>query len=235
MRSGGVYLSGNTFEQVRGKTPFTFDDHGEKQLKNIGRPVRIYAAKLRGLGTASAVVSNVILDAKAPLPLPDKPSIAVLPFQNMSGDPEQEYFTDGMVEDVITALSRFKSLFVIARNSTFTYKGRAVDIKQVGRETAVRYVLEGIASERVQPDYELLVSLLTPRQAPIFGPTKWTESYKTSLTFKTGSRPAWSAWLRRPLSMLSLSAPSTSRLTNSTVTIFTFVERRWPIEEHRMR
>ena len=140
---GGVYLSGNAFEQVRGKTPFTFDDHGEKKLKNIDRPVRIYAAKLRGLGIASAVVSNVILDAKAPLPLPDKPSIAVLPFQNMSGDPEQEYFADGMVEDVITALSRFKSLFVIARNSTFTYKGRAVDIKQVGRELGVRYVLEG--------------------------------------------------------------------------------------------
>ena len=82
-------------------------------------------------------------DARQPLPLPDKPSIAVLPFQNMSGDPEQEYFSDGMVEDIITALSRFKSLFVIARNSSFTYKGKAVDIKQVGRELGVRYVLEG--------------------------------------------------------------------------------------------
>jgi adenylate cyclase len=82
-------------------------------------------------------------DIQKPLPLPDKPSIAVLPFQNMSGDPEQEYFADGMAEDIITALSRFKSLFVIARNSTFTYKGKAVDIKQVGRELGVRYVLEG--------------------------------------------------------------------------------------------
>ena len=82
-------------------------------------------------------------DNSRPLPLPDKPSIAVLPFQNMSGDPEQEYFADGMVEDIITALSRFKSLFVIARNSSFTYKGKAVDIKQVGRELGVRYVLEG--------------------------------------------------------------------------------------------
>src|SRR5262249_31961434 len=78
-----------------------------------------------------------------PPPMPDKPSIAVLPFQNMSGDPEQEYFADGVVEDIITALSRFKSLFVIARNSSFTYKGKAVDIKQVGRELGVRYVLEG--------------------------------------------------------------------------------------------
>ena len=82
-------------------------------------------------------------ETERPLPLPDKPSIAVLPFQNMSGDPEQEYFADGMVEDIITALSRFKSLFVIARNSSFTYKGKAVDIKQVGRELGVRYVLEG--------------------------------------------------------------------------------------------
>src|SRR5439155_596773 len=91
----------------------------------------------------SAVASNLILDAKAPLPLPDKPSIAVLPFQNMSGDPEQDYFADGIVEDIITALSRFKSLFVIARNSSFAYKGKSVDIKQVGRELGVRYVLEG--------------------------------------------------------------------------------------------
>ena len=84
-----------------------------------------------------------VAETESPPPLPDKPSIAVLPFQNMSGDPEQEYFADGMVEDIITALSRFKSLFVIARNSSFTYKGKAVDIKQVGRELGVRYVLEG--------------------------------------------------------------------------------------------
>ena len=88
-------------------------------------------------------LSRHVTAPQTPLPLPDKPSIAVLPFQNMSGDPEQEYFADGMVEDIITALSRFKSLFVIARNSSFTYKGKAVDIKQVGRELGVRYVLEG--------------------------------------------------------------------------------------------
>ena len=141
---GGVYLSANAFEQVRSKTPFAFDDLGERQLKNIDRPVRVYAAKSRDrLGTAASAVMTSAPDAKKPLPLPDKPSIAVLPFQNMSGDPEQEYFTDGMVEDIITALSRFKSLFVIARNSSFTYKGKAVDIKQVGRELGVRYVLEG--------------------------------------------------------------------------------------------
>jgi adenylate cyclase len=104
--------------------------------------VQVWRARLTGQA-ASEVQSGSIASEPKPLPLPDKPSIAVLPFQNMSGDPEQEYFADGIVEDIITALSRFKSLFVIARNSSFTYKGRAVDIKQVGRELGVRYVLEG--------------------------------------------------------------------------------------------
>jgi adenylate cyclase len=136
---GGVYLSGSAHEQVRGKTKFEFDDLGERSLKNIERPVRLYAA--RGAKRASTIAPQA--PEEAPLPLPDKPSIAVLPFQNMSGDPEQEYFADGMVEDITTALSRFKSLFVIARNSSFTYKGRAIDIKTIGRELGVRYVLEG--------------------------------------------------------------------------------------------
>ncbi|WP_198031117.1 adenylate/guanylate cyclase domain-containing protein [Bradyrhizobium sp. th.b2] len=137
---GGVYLSEDAYRQVRGKTAYSFDDLGERSLKNIDRRVRLYAVR-------SAISSAV--DTKSPaetgklLPLPDRPSIAVLPFANMSGDPEQEYFADGVVEDIITALSRFKSLFVIARNSSFTYKSKAVDIKQVGRELGVRYVLEG--------------------------------------------------------------------------------------------
>jgi TolB-like protein len=126
------------------KTPFAFDDLGERQLKNIDRPVRVYAAKSKDrLATAAPGVMASAPETKKPLPLPDKPSIAVLPFQNMSADPEQEYFADGMVEDIITELSRSKSLFVVARNSSFTYKGKAVDIKQAGRELGVRYVLEG--------------------------------------------------------------------------------------------
>jgi TolB-like protein/class 3 adenylate cyclase len=137
---GGVCLSGNAFEQVRGKTGFAFEYLGERSLKNIDRPVQLYAARLASTTPANAQPASASPRALA---LPDKPSIAVLPFQNMSGDPEQEYFADGIVEDIITALSRFKSLFVIARNSSFTYKGRAVDIKQVGREVSVRYVLEG--------------------------------------------------------------------------------------------
>jgi len=116
---GGVCLSGSAFEQVRGKTNFSFDDLGERSLKNIDRPVRLYAVSPASAQTASALTSQ----ARQPLALPEKPSIAVLPFQNMSGDSEQDYFADGMVEDIITALSRFKSLFVIARNSSFAYKG----------------------------------------------------------------------------------------------------------------
>jgi adenylate cyclase len=142
---GGVCLSDDAFRQVRGKTAFAFDDLGEQALKNIERPVRIYAARSSTAATAvhPAADSLASADTAKPLPLPDKPSIAVLPFQNMSGDPEQEYFCDGMAEDIITALSRFKSLFVIARNSSFSYKGKSPDIRQVGRELGVRYVLEG--------------------------------------------------------------------------------------------
>jgi adenylate cyclase len=113
---------------------------GEQSLKNIARPVRVYRVRLTSTETTPKATPSV----GAPLlALPDKPSIAVLPFANMSNDPEQEFFADGIAEDIITALSRYPSLFVIARNSCFTYKGRAVDVKQVGRELGVRYVLEG--------------------------------------------------------------------------------------------
>jgi adenylate cyclase len=132
---GGISISEDAWRQVQGKVAADFVDAGEQNLKNIARPVRVYRVEL---GKQSAA------EPAAPtLPLPDKPSIAVLPFQNMSGDPEQEYFADGMVEDIITGLSRIKWLFVIARNSTFTYKNRVIDVKQVGRELGVRYVLEG--------------------------------------------------------------------------------------------
>ena len=140
----GICISSFAYEQVRGKVPVEFTDLGERTLKNIARPVRVYSSKPSGhVGMATPDVSCAHPETKKQLQLPDKPSVAVLPFQNMSGDLEQEYFSDGMVEDIITALSRFKSLFVIARNSSFTYKGKAVDIKQVGRELGVRYVLEG--------------------------------------------------------------------------------------------
>jgi adenylate cyclase len=130
---GGICISEDAHRQVRGKLELTTEDIGEQKLKNITQSVRVY--RLRPGGAA-------VVTRPTP-PLPDKSSIAVLPFQNTSGDPEQEYFVDGIVEEIITTLSRFKHLFVIARNSSFTYKGRAVDVKQVGRELGVRYVLEG--------------------------------------------------------------------------------------------
>ena len=131
---GGLCISGKVHDEVRGKIEASFEAMGEQRLHNIAAPVSMYAVKA---GVSSAATH------KPALALPDKPSIAVLAFDNLSGDPEQEYFADGMVEEIITALSRIRWLFVIARNSSFTYKGRAIDIKQVGRELGVRYVLEG--------------------------------------------------------------------------------------------
>ena len=139
---GGVCMSDDAYRQVRGKIEVACDDMRPQSLKNIAEPMRAWRVRLT-CQTASAVNSGSTVSQAQVLPLPDKPSIAILPFTNMSGDPEQDYFADGMVEDIITALSHFKALFVIARNSSFTYKGRAVDVKQVGRELGVRYVLEG--------------------------------------------------------------------------------------------
>ena len=142
-RAGGLCVSGVTYDQVRKILPLEFTDLGAQTVKNIEEPIRAYEVKAQGVEASSALgEASSLVDGK-PLALPDKPSIAVLPFENMSGDPEQEYFADGMVEEIITALSRFKWLFVIARNSSFTFKGKAVDIKEVGRRLGVRYVLEG--------------------------------------------------------------------------------------------
>jgi adenylate cyclase len=135
---GGLCLSGAAYEQVRDRVKETFVDLGQKALKNIARPIHVYGIAWNKQRRASEPASE-----KPTLSLPDKPSIAVLPFQNMSADPEQDYFADGMVEDIITGLSRIKWLFVIARNSSFTYRGKAVDVRRVGRELGVRYLVEG--------------------------------------------------------------------------------------------
>ncbi len=134
---GGICLSSDAYRQARGKTDATFEDLGDQALKNVAEPVRVYRV---------AVSNYNAMPAKheaEPAPLPDKPSIAVLPFANMSADPEQEFFSDGITEDIITALSKIQNLLVVARNSTLIYKGRAVDVRQVSREQGVRYVLEG--------------------------------------------------------------------------------------------
>jgi len=131
---GGICIGANVREAVSGKINLTVDDLGERQLKNIARPVRAYILRKPADGKPQAA---------APLSLPDKPSIAVLAFENLSGEPEQDYFADGIVEEIITALSRMKWLFVIARNSSFAYRGRMVDVKQIGGELGVRYLLQG--------------------------------------------------------------------------------------------
>jgi TolB-like protein/class 3 adenylate cyclase len=136
--AGGVFVSNTVHDHVRDRLPFVFEDLGEQQVKNIARPVRVY--RVRDLGATAKTPSA---PASPVLPLPDKPSIAVLPFANMSGDPEQEYFVDGIVEEITTAIARLRWLFVIARNSSFTFKGKTVDVKHVARELGVRYVLEG--------------------------------------------------------------------------------------------
>jgi adenylate cyclase len=143
---GAICLSEDAYRQERARLDLAVSDLGDKELKNIVEPMRVYSLQV-GLGVAAKPPAAAKpAKEERPVPafaLPDRPSIAVLPFQNMSGDPEQEYFVDGMVEDIITGLSRIKWLFVIARNSSFTYRGKAVDVRQVGRELGVRYVLEG--------------------------------------------------------------------------------------------
>jgi adenylate cyclase len=146
--AGGILISGNVHDAVAGRLEAGFKDLGSLELKNIAKPVRAWrvtwaAEDWPGKVERGPAPSIAAAGLAVPPPLPDKPSIAVLPFTNMSGDPEQEYFTDGITEDIITELSRFHELFVIARNSTFTYKGRAVDVRVVASELGVRYVLEG--------------------------------------------------------------------------------------------
>jgi adenylate cyclase len=167
---GGILISEKVHSEVEGKLDVGFEDRGEQQLKNISRPVRAFAVRA---GAHSALIDRL---SAAP-PLPDKPSIAVLPFENMSGDPEQEYFADGMVEEITTALSRFKWLFVVARNSSFTFKGKAVDVKEVGRRLGVRYVLEGSvrkASGKVRITGQLIDALT--------GTHLWADRFERGLT-----------------------------------------------------
>jgi len=176
-RAGGLCISGVTYDQVRKILPLSFTDLGTQIVKNIEEPIRAYEVKAQGEAASSALKEASSLGDRKPLALPDKPSIAVLPFQNMSGDPEQEYFADGMVEEIITALSRFKSLFVIARNSSFTFKGRAADVKEVGRTLGVRYVLEGSvrkASGKVRITGQLIDA--------VTGAHIWADRFERDLT-----------------------------------------------------
>ena len=172
---GGVTVSDAVRGAVRGKVAADFIDQGEQRVKNIAEAVKMYRMSVDGVdqGTPSVLAEQATsVLGEIDLPLPDKPSIAVLAFANMSGDAEHEYFTDGITEDIITELSRFDSLFVIASNSSFNYKGKAVDIKQVGRELGVRYVVEGSirrAGNRVRVTAQLIDALT--------GSHIWAERY----------------------------------------------------------
>jgi len=169
---GGICISGKVYDEVRDKLPIAFKDLGDQKVKNIRAPVRVY----RWTGAAAESTPGMA-GAEGALPLPDKPSIAVLPFDNMSGDPEQEYFVDGLTEDIITGLSRVKSLFVIARNSTFIYKGQPTSVAEVGRDLGVRYVLEGSA-RKVGSRIRVTAQLV---QAETAGHL-WAEKYDRELT-----------------------------------------------------
>ena len=176
-KAGGLCVSGVTYDQVRKILPLSFTDLGAQTVKNIEEPIRAYEIRPQGVEASSALGVASSLGDGRPLALPDKPSIAVLPFQNMSGDPEQEYFADGMVEEITTALSRFKWLFVIARNSSFTFKGKAVDVKEVGRRLGVRYVLEGSvrkASGKVRITGQLIDA--------VTGAHIWADRFERDLT-----------------------------------------------------
>jgi adenylate cyclase len=169
---GGICISRVARDQIRDKLPYSLEDMGEQSVKNIARPVRVYRVR-----EPAAPGEEPLPASPQPLPLPDKPSIAVLPFTNMSAEPEQEFVADGIAEDIITALSRYPSLFVIARNSSFTYKGRAVDVKQVGRDLGVRYVLEGglrKAGNRIRVTAQLVEAET--------GKHVWAERYDRDLT-----------------------------------------------------
>ena len=167
---GSICISGTVFDQVDGKLDLTFDDLGVQEVKNIAKPVRVYSVGIERPGSAAEA------RASKPLPLPDKPSIAVLPFVNMSGDPEQEYFSDGITEDIITELSRFSELFVIARNSSFSYKGKSVKVQDIGRDLGVAYLVEGSvrkAGNRVRITAQLVEA--------VTGNHVWAERYDRDL------------------------------------------------------
>jgi TolB-like protein/Tfp pilus assembly protein PilF len=167
---GSVCISGPVLDQVEGKLDCRFTDLGAKQVKNIARPVHVYRVQFRETDVESSA------KAAMPLPFPDKPSIAVLPFRNLSGDPEQEYFSDGITDDITTQLSRFRSLFVIARRSSFHYKGQSPKVQDIGRDLGVQYIIEGSvrrAANRVRVTAQL-VEAETSNQI-------WAERYDREL------------------------------------------------------
>ena len=217
---GRICISARVQEDAAGRLDPGFEDIGEQALKNIARPVRVFRV----------ATGNRLVPAPA-LPLPDKPSIAVLPFANLSGDPEQEYFADGMVEEIITALSRIRWLFVIARNSSFTYKDQADDVKQVGRELGVRYVLEG-SVRKAGGRVRITAQLIDAPAAPIFGPTALTARSKTSSILRTKWHQASPGSSNPHCRLPRPRVRKTARRTILQLTISTFAPMRWSCRRH---
>jgi adenylate cyclase len=173
--AGGICISGSAYEQIENKLPLRYDYLGEHEVKNIIKPVRVYRAQIESEAVARKPL-EVASKEKMAFPLPDKPSLAVLPFVNMSGSPEQEYFCDGITDQIITSLSMIPRLFVIARNSTFVYKGKAVKVQKVAEEMGVRYVLEG-SVQRSEGRVRILAQLIDA----IKGVHLWSERYDRDL------------------------------------------------------
>jgi adenylate cyclase len=209
-RAGGICVSGRVHEDAHGKLDVAFEDAGEQRLKNIARPIHVHRILLGETPDRSKQTTGTL--ARPSPELPDRPSIAVLPFENISGDPDQEYFADGMVEEVTTALSRIRWLFVIARNSSFTFRGRAIGVKQIGRELGVRYVLEGSvrrAGQRVRIAAQLVEATT--------GEHLWADRFDGSLedVFDLQSKVAISvAGIIEPTLQAAETRRSTDRPTN---------------------
>jgi adenylate cyclase len=172
--TGGICLSGKVYEEIQGRIDLACEDMGPQQLKNIARPIQVYRVDFRGLTGAKPQAS--LSPDKPPLALPDGPSIAVLPFVNMSGDVDQEFFADGLTEDIITALSRFREFLVISRNSTFVYKGKAVNVQEVAKALDVHYVVEG-SVRKVGNRVRITVQLIDARRDRHI----WAERYDREL------------------------------------------------------
>ena len=212
---GGICISDDAFRQVRDKIDIAFEDGGDQQLKNIARPVKVYRIQL-----GESVTRVERASARS-----NRPSIAILPFQNMSGDPEQEYFADGMVDEIITGLSRIKWLSVITRNSTFIYKHKSVAMKEVADKFGVRYVLEG-GVRKSGNRIRITTQLIDVETDAHLGPNNMTDCWRMSLPYRTRSLCAWSAPLSRASGRPKSIAPRARGPTRLMPTISYCVLRR---------
>jgi adenylate cyclase len=222
---GGVCISDDAHRQVRGKVDIGFGDMGLQTLKNITEPMRAWRMQI-GEGSSAALPGNAAAEPAQPLAPPDKPSIAVLPFTNMSSDPEQDYFADGITEDIITELARNRGLLVIARNSTFTYKGQSVDIKKIAAELGVKYVLEG-SVRRAGPKVRFTAQLIDAQT----GGHIWAERYDRDLVdiFQLQDEITRSVVATLQAEILILEGSLAERATTSDIQVWSLSKKAWKL------